>query len=61
MKGNHLLKKNGVVKRILMKMKISTLYEHLRKHDIISLPNKSTLKHYLRLYKSMFGFRKVLN
>ncbi|XP_040063511.2 uncharacterized protein LOC120837930 [Ixodes scapularis] len=45
----------------MMKMKSARLYEHLRKHDIISLPSKSTLKRYLRIYKSGYGFNhKVL-
>ncbi|KAG0435919.1 hypothetical protein HPB47_018243 [Ixodes persulcatus] len=43
-------------------MKSAKLYEHLRSHNIISLPSKSTLKRYLRTYKTAFGFsHKVLS
>ncbi|KAG0413268.1 hypothetical protein HPB47_009572 [Ixodes persulcatus] len=59
-KGNT-YSKDWVLECILMKMKSARLYEHLRKHDIISLPSKSTLKRYLRIYKSGYGFNhKVL-
>ncbi|KAM7284244.1 hypothetical protein ISCGN_001341 [Ixodes scapularis] len=55
LKGNT-YSKDWVLECILMKMKSARLYEHLRKHDIISLPSKSTLKRYLRIYKSGYGF-----
>lgn len=59
-KGNT-YSKDWVLECIMMKMKSARLYEHLRKHDIISLPSKSTLKRYLRIYKSGYGFNhKVL-
>lgn len=59
-KGN-VYSKDWILECILMKMKSAKLYEHLRKHNIISLPSKSTLKRYLRLFKSGFGFNeKVL-
>ncbi|XP_075540088.1 uncharacterized protein LOC142574996 [Dermacentor variabilis] len=60
-KGN-IYSKDWILECILMKMKSAKLYEHLRRHNIISLPSNSTLKRYLRLYKSAFGFsHKVLN
>ncbi|KAH6920170.1 hypothetical protein HPB50_028842 [Hyalomma asiaticum] len=60
-KGN-VFSKNWILECILMKMKSARLYEHIRKHNIISLPSKSTLKRYLRLYKSGYGFsHKVLS
>ncbi|KAH9364911.1 hypothetical protein HPB48_000413 [Haemaphysalis longicornis] len=53
---------NWILECIMMKMKRAKLYEHLRKHNFISLPSKSTLKRYLRTYKSAFGFsHKVLS
>ncbi|XP_077491439.1 uncharacterized protein LOC144102047 [Amblyomma americanum] len=54
-KGN-VYSKDWILECILMKMKSAKLYEHLRKHNILSLPSKSTLKRYLKLYKSGFGF-----
>ncbi|XP_064472820.1 uncharacterized protein LOC135387642 [Ornithodoros turicata] len=59
-KGNT-YSKDWILECIIMKMKSPRLYEHLRQHNIISLPSKSTLKRYLRHYKSGFGFcHKVL-
>lgn len=60
-KGNKYTKA-WILECILMKMKSAKLYEHLRSHNIISLPSKSTLKRYLRTYKTAFGFsHKVLS
>ncbi|XP_054928431.1 uncharacterized protein [Dermacentor andersoni] len=59
-KGN-VYTKAWILECILMKMRGAKLYEHLRKHNIICLPSKSTLKRYLRAYKTSFGFsHKVL-
>lgn len=54
-KGN-VYSKAWILECILMKMKSAKLYDHLRNHNIICLPSKSTLKRYLRAYKTTFGF-----
>ncbi|KAH7980258.1 hypothetical protein HPB49_014205 [Dermacentor silvarum] len=43
-------------------MKSAKLYEHLRKENILSLPSKTTLRKYLKSYKTGFGFcPKIFN
>nr|XP_050031690.1 uncharacterized protein LOC126527888 [Dermacentor andersoni] len=54
-KGN-VYSKDWILECILMKMKSAKLYEHLRRHNILSLLSKSTLKRYLKLDKTGFGF-----
>ncbi|KAH7942560.1 hypothetical protein HPB49_025234 [Dermacentor silvarum] len=45
-----------------MKMKSPKLYEHLRKESILTMPCKTTLRKYLKSYKTGFGFSaKVLD
>ncbi|KAH6946156.1 hypothetical protein HPB50_011909 [Hyalomma asiaticum] len=39
-------------------MKSSRLYDHIRDNEILALPSKSTLKRYMALYRSAFGFSK---
>lgn len=39
-----------------MKMKSPILYEHIRKHNILVLPCKTTLQKYTKTYRSSFGF-----
>ncbi|XP_049274332.1 uncharacterized protein LOC119403619 [Rhipicephalus sanguineus] len=41
---------------ILMKLKSPRLYDHIRKHEIMVLPSRTTLKKYMRTYRSSFGF-----
>ncbi|KAH6940359.1 hypothetical protein HPB50_026979 [Hyalomma asiaticum] len=41
---------------ILMKLKSPRLYDHIRKHEILVLPSKTTLKKYMKSYRSTFGF-----
>lgn len=47
-----------ILECIIMKMKSSRLYDHIRDNEILALPSKSTLKRYMALYKSAFGFSK---
>lgn len=45
-----------------MKMKSAKLYEHRTKENILSLPSKTTLRKYLKSYKTGFGFcPKIFN
>lgn len=46
-----------IVEYIIMKMKSSRLYDHIRDNEILALPSKSTLKQ----YKSAFGFSKKVS
>lgn len=39
-----------------MKMKSPRLYQHIRKHEILVLPCKTTLKKYVKTYRSSFDF-----
>lgn len=41
---------------IIMRMKSSRLYEHVRKEGILMLPSRTCLKVYIWKYKSGFGF-----
>lgn len=54
---------NGwVLECLIMKMKSAKLYEHLRKENILSLPSKTTLRNYLKSYRTGFGFcPKIFN
>lgn len=45
-----------VLECLIMKMKSARLYEHLRKEKILSLPSKTTLRKYLKSYRTGFGF-----
>ncbi|KAH7964988.1 hypothetical protein HPB49_002733 [Dermacentor silvarum] len=51
-----------VLECLIMKMKSAKLYEHLRKENILSLPSKTTLRKYLKSYRTGFGFSpKIFN
>lgn len=41
-----------------MKLKSPRLYKHIRRQQILALPSESTLKRYLRHYKTCFGFNE---
>lgn len=41
-------------------MKSPRLYEHLRKNKILALPSKSTLKRYVSIYRTLFGFNEKI-
>ncbi|KAH8033219.1 hypothetical protein HPB51_008429 [Rhipicephalus microplus] len=45
-----------VLECILMRMKSPQLYEHIRKHEIMTLPSKTCLDKHLQRFKSTFGF-----
>ncbi|XP_077549949.1 uncharacterized protein LOC144163037 [Haemaphysalis longicornis] len=45
-----------VLECLMMKMKSSALYEHLRKEKILAVPRKTALRKYLKSYKTGFGF-----
>ncbi|XP_077496128.1 uncharacterized protein LOC144107018 [Amblyomma americanum] len=49
-----------VLECLIMKMKSARLYEHLRKEKILVLPSKSTLRKYLQLYRTGFGFSEKI-
>lgn len=44
---------------LLMRIKNKKLYEHLRSHEILSLPHESTLNKYLKRMGSAYGFNPV--
>ncbi|KAK8785529.1 hypothetical protein V5799_008105 [Amblyomma americanum] len=51
-----------VLECLIMKMKSARLYEHLRRENILALPSKTTLRKYLKRYKTGFRFNsKVLD
>lgn len=51
-----------VLECLMMKMKSPKLYEHLRKECILTMPCKTTLRKYLKSYKTGYGFSaKVLD
>ncbi|XP_064462616.1 uncharacterized protein LOC135373324 [Ornithodoros turicata] len=52
--------KDWVLECIIMRMKSPRLYEHLRRHKILCLPSPTTLRSYLKNYKSGFGFNPNL-
>lgn len=43
---------------LLMRIKSPTLYEHIRKKDVLPLPTQTTLLHYLSSFDVGFGFKK---
>lgn len=45
-----------VLECLIMKLKSARLYEHLRKEKILVLPSKTTLRKYLKCYRTGFGF-----
>lgn len=45
-----------ILECLIMRMKSPKLYEHLRRENILTLPGKTTLKKYLKSYKTGFGF-----
>nr|XP_050030190.2 uncharacterized protein LOC126526334 [Dermacentor andersoni] len=45
---------------IIMRMKSPRLYEHVRREGILTLPNRTCLKTYMRKYKSGFGFNSLV-
>lgn len=50
--------KMWILECIIMKMKSARLYDHIRDNNILALPSKSTLKRYMAVYRSAFGFSK---
>ncbi|KAH6922292.1 hypothetical protein HPB50_012187 [Hyalomma asiaticum] len=50
--------KMWILECIMMKMKSSRLYDHIRDNKILALPSKTTLKRYMSVYRSAFGFSK---
>ncbi|XP_077520727.1 uncharacterized protein LOC144132291 [Amblyomma americanum] len=52
--------KSWLLDCIIMKMKSPRLYEHLRKNKILALPSKSTLKRYVSIYRTLFGFNEKI-
>lgn len=52
--------KEWILECILMKLKSPRLYKHIRRQQILALPSQSTLKRYLRRYKTCFGFNEEI-
>lgn len=52
--------KSWLLDCIIMKMKGPRLYEHMRKNKILALPSKSTLKRYISIYRTLFGFNEKI-
>ncbi|KAG0431514.1 hypothetical protein HPB47_021709 [Ixodes persulcatus] len=50
--------KMWILECIIMKMKSARLYDHVRDNEILALPSKSTLKRYMAVYRTAFGFSK---
>lgn len=58
-KGIH-YSKAWILECNIMKMKSSRLYNHIRDNKILVLPSRSTLKRYMAVYRSAFGFSKAV-
>lgn len=50
--------KMRILECIIMKKKSVRLYDHVRDNEIFALPSKSTLKRYMAVYRTSFGFSK---
>ncbi|XP_077557315.1 uncharacterized protein LOC144172497 [Haemaphysalis longicornis] len=52
--------KSWILECIMMKMKGSRLYEHLRRQHFLALLTKATLAKYVKSYRTGFGFNKKI-